>query len=81
VDTSKKRENKMTRKSKGKVHHGKKEGWHKMKVVKARVLVGNKIYRVVEVIDYTESDVRLVVEAPDSIRRMIVAGSYKKLGN
>lgn len=57
------------------------EGKHRIEVRKSRVKVGKYIYRVVQVIDHTERDSRLIVEAPKEIRGFILAGLYKKLRN
>lgn len=68
----------MVRGKGSRVHMGRPIGEkHRVKVIKGRVLVGKNIYRVVEVIDYTDKTSRLVAEAPPKIKLIIEAGLYK----
>lgn len=69
----------MTRGSGARIRIGRDERPHRMEIIKSRVKVGKYIYRIVQVIDHTERDARLIVEAPEEIKRMILAGLYKKL--
>lgn len=67
----------MARGKGSRLRMGKFEDRHRMKVIKGRALVGNKIYRIVQVIDYTTKTSRLVVEAPKKIASLIMSGLYE----
>jgi len=67
----------MTRGSRGKIRFGRTEGRHKFEVRKGRVLVFGKVYQVTQVIDHTERESRLVIEAPPTIEAIIISGLYK----
>lgn len=72
---------KMTRGKSSRLRLSNREGWHKFKIIKARVKVGKYIYKVWQIIDRTENKSRLVIEAPPKIRKLIAVGLYTKLRN
>jgi len=66
----------MTRGKSSRLRMGRFEDKHRMTVIKGRALVGDKIYRIVQVIDHTAKTSRLVVEAPKKIADLITVGLY-----
>jgi len=66
----------MARGKGSRLRMGRFEDKHKVTVIKGRALVGNKIYRVVQVIDHTAKTSRLIAEAPEKIANLIIAGLY-----